>query len=79
MSDTPPRVAEFYRSLLLARSDEERFIMGARMFESARALVLASFPAGLSADEVRRRLFRRFYGDLPPERVPPSLRDEERG
>jgi hypothetical protein len=43
---------------------EERVRMAAEMFDTARALALASFPAGLAPDEVRRRLCRRFYGEL---------------
>jgi hypothetical protein len=33
----------------------ERLIMGAGMFETARALALASFPPGLTTRETRRR------------------------
>lgn len=74
MDDTPPDVRRFYRSLLMSRSPEERFLMGSRMFASARAMVLASFPPDLSPDEVRRRLFHRFYGDMPEHLVPEPLR-----
>ncbi len=42
----------------------ERVRMAAEMFDAARALALASFPAGLAPDEVRRRLCERFYGEL---------------
>ena len=62
MNDTPPEIARKVRELLLARSGAERLIMGSQMFEVARAMVLASFPAGLSAVEVRRRLCQRLYG-----------------
>lgn len=74
MSDTAPHVAARYRAMLMARSGEERFIMGTRMFDAARAMALASFPPGLPAQEIRRRLFARFYGDLPDDQVPPALR-----
>lgn len=74
VNDTSPEMAELHRALLMARSGEERFIMGVRMFDAARAMVLASFPPNLSPDEVRRRLFERFYGDLPADRVPTPLR-----
>lgn len=53
-------VAERYAGML----PEERVRIAAEMFDTARQLVLASFPAGLSHDEVRRRLCRRFYGEL---------------
>ena len=45
-------------------SGAERFIMGTRMFESARAVVLASLPRDISETERRRILFERLYGDL---------------
>jgi hypothetical protein len=62
MNDTSPEIAELVRLKLMARSGSERFIMGTRMFDAARAMVLASLPAGLSSDELKRQLFQRVYG-----------------
>lgn len=64
MTDTPPEIAEIVRERLMARSGEERFLMGVRTFDAARDMVLASLPAGLSGDELKRQLFQRIY-DLP--------------
>ena len=47
----------------MALSGEVRFMMGAQMSESAREMVKASLPSGLSEAEQRRQLFGRFYGD----------------
>jgi hypothetical protein len=66
MTDTPPEIAETVRQKLMARSGAERFIMGARMFEAARKMVLASLPNGLSPDELKRQLFQRLYGQPAP-------------
>lgn len=66
MTDTTPAVAELVRSKIMARSGAERFVMGARMFEAAREMVLASFPAGLSETERKRRLYERIYGESLP-------------
>ena len=74
MNDTAPDVEARYRAMLMAQPPEVRFLMGIRMFDAARAMVLASFPPGLPPDELRRRLFERIYGDLPPEQVPAALR-----
>ena len=74
MNDTSPEMRQLFHDLLAARSGEERFIMGSQMFRAARAMVLASFPPGLTAEETRRRLFGRFYGDLPANQVPRPLR-----
>jgi hypothetical protein len=46
----------------MALSGAERFVMGAQMFESAREMVKASLPPGLSGVEQRRQLFKRLYG-----------------
>ena len=64
MNDTPPEIAELVRQKLMARSGSERFVMGTRMFDAARAVVLASLPGGLAPDEFKRQLFQRLY-DLP--------------
>ena len=66
MTDTPPEIAELVRQKLMARSGEERFLMGVRMFDAARAMVLASLPAGLSQEELNRQLFQRLYGQPLP-------------
>ena len=62
MTDTPPEVERMLRDKIMERSGEERFIMGAQMFDSAREMVKASLPPGLSKTEQRRQLFKRIYG-----------------
>lgn len=66
MTDTPPEITELVRHRLMARSGEDRFLMGVRMFEASREMVLASLPAGLSPEELKRRLFQRLYGQPLP-------------
>lgn len=66
MNDTPPEIAELVRQKLMSRSPEERFVMGARMFDAAREMVLASLPDGLSPQEFKRQLFVRLYGQPAP-------------
>jgi hypothetical protein len=66
MNDTPPEIAEMVRQKLMSRSGAERFVMGAQMFDAARAMVLASLPAGLPPDELKHRLFQRIYGQPAP-------------
>ncbi|MBA3255947.1 MAG: hypothetical protein H0T64_04760 [Pyrinomonadaceae bacterium] len=62
MNDTPREIAQMVREKLMARPGAERLMMGSRMFEAARTMILASFPAGLSEVEIRRRLCERLYG-----------------
>ncbi len=66
MNDTPPAIKEIIRQKLMERSPQERFLMGVRMFDAARQMVLASLPKDLSAPELRRRLFQRIYGQAAP-------------
>ncbi|HTG43673.1 MAG TPA: hypothetical protein VK633_03995 [Verrucomicrobiae bacterium] len=62
MTDTPPEIAEMIHARIMALSGSERFLMGVRMHEAARAMALASFPPGLTEAETRSLLFERFYG-----------------
>jgi hypothetical protein len=66
MSDTSPEIAELVRQKLMARSAEERCILGVRMFDAARAMVLASLPADLPPEQLKRQLFQRIYGQPLP-------------
>jgi hypothetical protein len=66
MNDTSPEIAEMIRQKLMSRSGEERFLMGIRMFDAAREMTLASLPAGLSPQELKRQLFQRLYGQPMP-------------
>lgn len=70
MNDTDPQTEALYRRMLMARSSEDRFLMGVRMCEAARATVLASLPEALSPAERRVALLRRYYGgDLDEEEL----------
>ncbi|MNC95997.1 hypothetical protein D3C83_132520 [compost metagenome] len=64
MNDTTPEFRRLVRERLLALEPAERVRMCADMFETARLLVEASFPADLAPEERRYRICRRFYGDL---------------
>jgi hypothetical protein len=50
----------------MARSGEERFVMGAQMFDAAREMILASLPRDLSGEALRQKLFERIYGYALP-------------
>ena len=66
MNDTTPEITELVRQKLMARSGSERFVMGVRMFDAARAVVQASLPTGLLPEEMKRQLFQRLYGQPAP-------------
>ena len=66
MTDTPPEIAELVRQKLMARPAEERFVMGALMFDAAREMILASLAKELSPDQLKQQLFQRVYGQPLP-------------
>jgi len=63
MNDTDPQIVELVRQRLLERSGAERMLMASGMFEAAKAMVLASFPAELTEIEVKALLCERLYDD----------------
>ena len=63
MNDTDPHIAELVRRRMLERSGAERLMMASDMFETAKAMVLASLPAGLTEIEIKGLLVKRFYGN----------------
>ena len=66
MTDTPPEIAEMVRQRLMARSGEERFMMGVASFEAMREIVLSSLPKDLPPEELKRQLYQRIYGEPLP-------------
>ena len=63
MTDTPLEIQQMVREKIMARSGEERLIMGSQMFDSAREMIKASLPRGLSQAQQRQLLFKRIYGE----------------
>ena len=63
MNDTDPQIAELVRQRLMERTGAERVMMASSMFETAKAMVLASLPTGLSEIETKGLLIERIYGD----------------
>jgi hypothetical protein len=51
----------------MKKSGEERFLMGISLCESARKMVLASFPDNTTEDEKRAKLLLRYYKNEFPE------------
>ena len=75
MTDTSADIAALVHTRLMAKSGAERFLMGVRMHEAARRMVLASFPPGISATDRRRLLRERFYDDTNQRLLSHDLRD----
>ena len=67
MTDTSPEIETLYREMLMKRSGSERFMMAIHMFDGAREIVLSTMPPGLSPVDKKRFLYRRTYGEEPPD------------
>ncbi len=72
MNDTSQKIAALVHARIMAKTGEERFLMGIRMHEAARRMVMASFPPGISDEQRKKLLFERFYGGEVPQ-TPHSL------
>lgn len=65
--DTTPEFSRLVAERHMGMTPEERLRAAADMFETARAIVESSLPAGLTTYERRLALIRRIYGsELPP-------------
>jgi len=63
MNDTSPEAKKIQDDLFAKLTGEERMLMGLEMFETAKKIVLSSFPEDLPENEIRKKLFLRFYGN----------------
>jgi hypothetical protein len=63
---TPPDINRRMFEGVMALSERERLKMRCSMFDTARKLVLASLPSGLSDQERRKALYERMYSEPCP-------------
>ena len=63
MNDTAPEIARLVRQRMLERSGAERMLMGSQMFDTAKTMIVASLPDGLTPLEIKEQLCQRLYGD----------------
>ena len=63
MNDTTPAIDTLLRERFAALTGSQRALMALQMFETAQRIVLSSLPSGLSEQQRRRELCRRFYGE----------------
>lgn len=64
MNDTSDHAARLIAERYRALDGATRMRIAAEMFDTARALVLATLPPAASEAERRRHLLRRFYPEL---------------
>jgi hypothetical protein len=66
MSDTTPEAEKLWRELWAAQPPERRLECALKMFDTAKAIVLSSFPPNLTERERKKTLIERFYPELAP-------------
>ena len=73
MNDTSESVDQQFRAMLMTKSGADRLRMGSSMFDSARRMMLASFPKNLPLKELRQLILARTYPELvnPPRPITP--------
>ena len=65
MSDTPTRIEQRYKEMLLSRTPSERLRMVSRMYDSGRKLIISGIQNArqqLTASQLRGQIFLRMYG-----------------
>lgn len=72
VKDTSPEINRMIFQHTMSLTGEQRFLMGVRMHEAARDIVLSSLPPGLTEEERKHTLFERMYGQTVEEAVRPK-------
>ncbi|MEA3368742.1 MAG: hypothetical protein U9Q24_00060 [Candidatus Ratteibacteria bacterium] len=65
MIDTSPAMNSKFYQLIMAKSKEERLLMGCSMFDTAKQIVknaIANHNPGITSQTMRKEIFLRFYG-----------------
>jgi len=58
----PKGIEHKFREMIMARSGAERVILGCQMFDTFRAMIIASLPKDLPEEEFKKQLFEGIYG-----------------
>lgn len=65
MTDTHPIIEDRFKKLIMAKTCQERLLMGCSMFDAAKRIVKSSIiqkEPEISTQEMKTALFLRFYG-----------------
>lgn len=64
MEDTTPEVKRKFYEIIMSRSEEERFLMCAEMFESAREMIISEMPQNLTENERKKYIYEKIYDEV---------------
>ena len=66
VKDTPPEINRMIFERVMSLQPGERLEMGFSMLATAKELILAGLPSGLSDTDRKTRLYERLYGEPLP-------------
>jgi len=61
MNDTPEKIDEVYRKMLMKLTGEKRILMGLSMFDLAAELMISRIKAMYTAKDFKKQIFLRMY------------------
>lgn len=67
INDTSPEARIAFRKIIASKTEEERILMCAEMFDTAREFIISSMPENLSANDQKRYVYEKTYGEPLPE------------
>lgn len=70
MEDTPREIKQKFREILMSKTEEERILMCAEMFDSAREIAISTMPENLSEAAQKKFVYKKLYGEDLPEDFP---------
>lgn len=66
MEDTTFEVKQKFYEILMSRPEEERFLMCAEMYDSARVIALSNMPENLPENEQKQFIYKKIYDENFP-------------
>lgn len=67
VNDTSPEARIAFRKIITSKTEEERILMCAEMYETAREFIISSMPENLPVNDQKRYIYEKIYGEPLPE------------
>lgn len=67
MADTTREIEEMQNELWMKKTPQQRARFASAMFAAGKNAVIASLPKNLPAEEIKKQLYFRIYGEHLPE------------
>ncbi|MCU1290628.1 MAG: hypothetical protein JWN60_2857 [Acidobacteria bacterium] len=66
MEDTTPEIKRKFYEILMSRTEEERFLMCAEMYESAREIIVSEMPKDLTENDCKKYVYEKIHHETFP-------------